>query len=213
MLQRSFDLFTALDAEQRRVIGIEQLKEALRLFSVSDDPQSVPVVSGEDARVIMDIVAGQQASELSFSQFHAVYAAVNILHQLSKEDLPHLRMKDVRCALISAGIVPTQEQLDSMMILSDSVATYDRRHISISDFLRIYDSTRHNATHTFLHSWFYAGRNSTAMRKPVQLSPFQDFLAGTAAGVSLTLVGHPFDTIKGQPAARTAAAEQTQSRR
>ena len=45
---------------------------------------------------------------------------------------------------------------------------------------------------------FYAGRNSTAMRKPVEMSPFQDFLAGTTAGVSLTLVGHPFDTIKGE---------------
>ncbi|ELR19728.1 carrier superfamily protein [Acanthamoeba castellanii str. Neff] len=29
-----------------------------------------------------------------------------------------------------------------------------------------------------------------------QLTPLQDFLAGTLAGVAITLVGHPFDTIK-----------------
>ena len=32
----------------------------------------------------------------------------------------------------------------------------------------------------------------------------KDILAGTAGGIGLTLVGHPFDTLKGQPCIRTA---------
>ena len=30
----------------------------------------------------------------------------------------------------------------------------------------------------------------------IEVSAFQDFVAGTMAGVALTLVGHPFDTVK-----------------
>ena len=178
-------------------ISMEGLKRALHLFADSSDPSSVPIVSVDDARAVMDIVAGPQSSTLTFSQFHNVYAALFILSKISKQDLPHLRMKDVRRALTSAGINPTQAQLDAMMVLGDAYKTFDKRgNIEFKEFLRIYTESRTNATHVFLHSWFAAGRNSTAMRKPVEMSPFQDFLAGTTAGVSLTLVGHPFDTIK-----------------
>ena len=207
VLQRSFDTFNALDYNRDHALGLDELKTALTLFSnLPDEPTAVPVVSPDDARGIMDIVAGPDASTLSFSQFHNVYSAVNILHQLSKQDLPHLRPKDVKRALIAAGITPTQSQLDAMMVLGDAYSTFDKRgRVDIQEFLRIYTQARTNATHVFLHSWFYAGRNSTAMRKPVEMSPFQDFLAGTAAGVSLTLVGHPFDTIKGSDTALDVA--------
>lgn len=44
----------------------------------------------------------------------------------------------------------------------------------------------------------------------LEASPLQDFVAGTAAGVAITLVGHPFDTVKVrmQTAARSRTAMQ-----
>ena len=194
VLQRSFDTFNALlpPSHSSHTIDESALRVALQLFASTPD-SSVPVVDPHDARAIMDIVAGPDADRLTFSQFHNVYAAVNILHHLSKQDLPHLRMKDVKRALISAGINPTQAQLDQMMVLGDQYSTFDKRgQLEFKEFLRIYNSSRTNPAHVFLHSWFAAGRNSTAMRKPVEVSPMQDFLAGTCAGVSLTLVGHPY---------------------
>ena len=217
VLQRSFDTFNALLPNSHAsspTIDEAALKVALQLLASTPSPSaspsaspsppsSVPVVSPADARAIMDIVAGPDADRLTFSQFHNVYAAVNILNHLSKQDLPHLRLKDVKRALISAGINPTQAQLDGMMVLGDQYSTFDKRgQLEFKEFLRIYNQARTNPAHVFLHSWFAAGRNSTAMRKPVEVSPMQDFLAGTAAGVSLTLVGHPFDT--SQPPRATA---------
>lgn len=38
------------------------------------------------------------------------------------------------------------------------------------------------------------------------ISPVQDFFAGTLAGVSLTLVGHPFDTVVSRVTAAAVAA-------
>ena len=197
VLQRSFDTFNALISSDHRdlTIGLDGLKRALQLFAQSNDASSVPIVHVDEARAIMDIAAGAHSERLTFSQFHNVYAALNILQKLSAQELPHLRMKDVRRALISAGINPTQAQLDQMMVLGDAYKTFDKRgQIEFKEFLRIYTSSRTNPSHVFLHSWFHAGRNSTAMRKPVEMSPFQDFLAGTAAGVSLTLVGVSSDS-------------------
>lgn len=56
--------------------------------------------------------------------------------------------------------------------------------------------TTTDAHDLFLHSWFQAGRNSTPFNRPIEISPVQDFIAGTMAGVSLTLVGHPFGQSK-----------------
>ena len=155
VLQRSFDTFNTLDYNDDRTLGVDQLKAALNLFAhLPDEPDAVPVVSPDDARAVMDIVAGPTATTLSFSQFHNVYSAVNILHQLSKQDLPHLRVKDVKRALIAAGIVPTQSQLDAMMVLGDAYSTFDKRgRVDIKEFLRIYTQARTSATHVFLHSW------------------------------------------------------------
>ena len=158
VLQRAFDTFNALDYNGDHQLRIDELKAALTLFShLPDDPNAVPVVSPDDARAIMDVVAGPTASTLSFSQFHNVYSAVNILHQLSKQDLPHLRSKDVKRALMAAGITPTQSQLDAMMVLGDAYSTFDKRgRVDIKEFLRIYTQARTNATHVFLHSWLDA---------------------------------------------------------
>lgn len=49
----------------------------------------------------------------------------------------------------------------------------------------------------FLHSWYQAGRTQFLHHRLHQdTSPLQDLVAGTAAGVALTIVGHPFDTVK-----------------
>ena len=208
VLQRSFDTFNALDftAATTRSALTSSRRPSLSSLNLPDDPTAVPVVSPDDARGIMDIVAGPDVD-------HALLLPIpqRLLRRQhsppaqSSQELPHLRPKDVKRALIAAGITPTQSQLDAMMVLGDAYSTFDKRgRVDIKEFLRIYTQARTNATHVFLHSWFYAGRNSTAMRKPVEMSPFQDFLAGTAAGVSLTLVGHPFDTIKGEPHSTSA---------
>ena len=69
---------------------------------------------------------------------------MNILQKLSAQDLPHLRMKDVRRALISAGINPTQAQLDQMMVLGDAYKTFDKRgQLEFKEFLRIYTHLAH----------------------------------------------------------------------
>lgn len=134
---------------------------------------------------------------LTFSQFHSIYSSCIILAALSKTDLPHLRMKDVRRALLHAGFNPTQHQLESMFVLGDQYRTHDRSGpIDLLSFVRIYLEGSFDHTELFLHSWFHAGRNSTPYNRPVEISPSEDFLAGTAAGVALTLVGHPLDTLK-----------------
>ena len=66
--------------------------------------------------------------------------------------------------------------------------------VKFLDFFRVFHHTRTttDAHDLFLHSWFQAGRNSTPFNRPIEISPVQDFIAGTMAGISLTLVGHPF---------------------
>lgn len=145
----------------------------------------------------MDITAGPDAEHLNFAQFYQVYAALNIMSQLQQEDLRHLEPDNVKAALRRAGVNPTKAQLEQMFVLGDKYNTYDKLgSLNFIEFLRIYVTTPVNHHEHFLHSWYAAGRNSMPYNRPVEISPFHDFVAGTAAGVALTVVGHPFDTVK-----------------
>ncbi|EQC31731.1 hypothetical protein SDRG_10522 [Saprolegnia diclina VS20] len=46
------------------------------------------------------------------------------------------------------------------------------------------------------HNHYYDDRTKLAVESPGDLSGIRDFIAGSFAGVSSTVVGHPFDTVK-----------------
>lgn len=160
---------------------------------------------------------------LRFSEFYAVFACLTLLE--SKFGLlqeTYLTSKQVKAALAEAGLAPTERQLKEMFRLTTTRSSggkagagaggsasqqgvggvdggggggvgEDGARIELVDLFSIYINSPRSESDLFFRSWFQAGRG---LKKHVHISPFHDFVAGTFAGVALTLVGHPFDTIK-----------------
>jgi len=195
IVQEAFDVFCELDRDKDRRVTEEDLRRLLRVFS------NLIGVKESDAHAIMEVCEGKDAQYINFSDFHNIYSALIICSHLQRTDVSRLRVDDVRECLIKAGITPTKQQVEGMFLLGEHSGTFDpqqHRSVPFLDFFRIFLHTRtsSDAHDLFLHSWFLAGRNSTPFNKSLEISPIQDFVAGTLAGVALTLVGHPFDTIK-----------------
>eukprot|EP00475_Leptophrys_vorax_P026185 TRINITY_DN3679_c0_g1_i1.p1 TRINITY_DN3679_c0_g1~~TRINITY_DN3679_c0_g1_i1.p1 ORF type:complete len:517 (-),score=126.87 TRINITY_DN3679_c0_g1_i1:697-2247(-) len=111
-------------------------------------------------------------------------------------------------------------QVSKEVLLSTAFA--DKKSLSFEEFFNIYIKVHHEQppADLFLKEWRHALITkppvlppppeqkkeqhtdaeavvvAAAEHKPKEISAIHDFLAGTVAGVILTLVGHPFDTVK-----------------
>ncbi len=139
---------------------------------------------------------------LTFSEFYSLYACLTILVIFfgESQSSKRLHVQDVRRALNQAGLEATEDQVAGMFIVGDKEKKLGHRieEINLEQFVEIYINTRNAVAtgHVFLRNWFAAGKTLQAVRKTAEITPSQDFLAGTFAGVALTIVGHPFDTVK-----------------
>ncbi len=138
---------------------------------------------------------------LHFSEFYAVFACLSLLeNKFNNKAYNYITPQEVRSAMKEAGLSVSREQLDHMFTMvsehSDSAAS-SSDFIPLSDILNIYLSAPRTESDLFLHSWNKLARSDFLHHKQhLDVSPAQDFFAGTCAGIALTVVGHPFDTIK-----------------
>ena len=193
IVQRTYDTFTQLDKDKSGTIERDELAYAINSFT---DKVNVTLSQCSD---IIELASkhDNERKHLTFSEFFNVYSALNILSQLQSSDIHKLNTQDLKRALIESGINPSPRQLQRMFILADKYRTYDRTgKINFLEFLQVFTDTPLSSQQLFLHSWYTAGRNSTPFNRPANIDPVHDFVAGTCAGIALTIVGHPFDTIK-----------------
>lgn len=198
IVQKTYESFVKLDANKDGTITVDELTEAINNFSQHLNVNVTPIQS-EDIIAIASR-SDNERKKLTFSEFYTVYSAMNLLIQLQSHDWHQLTSKELYKALKETGLNPSRPQLERMLVLADKYRTYDRRgKIDLREFLQTFvgdNNTIHSPSHLFLHSWFTAGRNATPYARPVNIDPLHDFAAGTVAGIALTMVGHPFDTIK-----------------
>jgi hypothetical protein len=209
-IQRAFDVFMRLDTDHDMTITVDDLLIGLSLFDAGI------TFSRPDAEKIFRIADTTKSGRLSFAEFYAVYACLTLLQ--SRFGLKHdmfLTPTQVRSALLEAGLSPSDKQLHHMFRLKEGskpgAGADGGAHIDFPQILRIYLRSPRSEGELFLQSWYFAGRRDFLHhRQHLEASPVQDFIAGTAAGVALTIVGHPFDTVKVrmQTAARYSSAVQ-----
>ena len=97
-----------------------------------------------------------------------------------------------------AGLKISSKQLESMFSMVEQDVEGDGTPgMRFSDILSIYLAAPRMEGELFLHSWSKLARSDFIHHKPHNdVSPAQNLLAGTCAGIALTIVGHPFDTGK-----------------
>eukprot|EP00808_Paulinella_micropora_P003539 g2692.t1 len=139
---------------------------------------------------------------LCFSEFYSLFACLTVLIDFfgkKAKRAKRLHIKDVRRALATVGLDATENQVARMFIMGDQ----DRRtgkqiqEIDVETFVKIYlEQQREIHGHIFLRKWYAAGKSFQTLRTTAEVTPTEELIAGTWAGIALTVVGHPFDTVK-----------------
>ncbi len=161
----------------------------------SASPSTSTPSSSHDSTLSSPSSTSPPVTSLSFSEFYSFYSSLLTHACFTSKDLHHLDFRELKRKLESQGINPSKSQIENMLLLNDLFKTYDLRgSLEYIPFLKLFihtttlnESVAHSSL--FLHSWFNAGRNSTPYNKPIEISPVQDFMAGTSAGIFLTIVG------------------------
>jgi len=195
VIQRAFDAFTQLDTDKDYMIDIDQLERGLKLLEPNRQ------FTRPEIEEIFRTADTTRTGRLHFAEFYSICACLALLEYrfgLSGGETS-LTPLQVKTALKQAGLSLADEQLEHMFRVRDHTgAQHTRRDkLSFPQILQIYLAAPRTEGELFLHSWYQAGRTTFLHHKQhFEASPLQDLIAGTAAGVALTLVGHPFDTVK-----------------
>lgn len=194
-LQRAFDAFIDHDIDGDRLINEAELASAL-----NSSFRTLQIHSDDVSKIM---TGASQSGKMTFSQFYTVFACLTLIDEhFHVSDISKLQPDHVRRALLEVGLTPTKGQIEAMFELGDLYKSHELvGRISVNELLKVYfdhaNKLSRENKELFLHSWYAAGRNSTPYNQPIaDISPVEDFVAGTFAGVALTLVGHPFDTVK-----------------
>jgi len=212
ILQGCWDMFHRLDTDKDGLISCEDLHKGLLEFSEDFSPEeSMRIFAAADT-------SGNHV--LGFAEFFNVYAClVALREQFKVAHVGQLQAEQVKRGLLQAGLPANRDQVESMFVLCDNSTSKGERpphHLSFAQLLGLYNSTAPvpSVTSHFITQWHAAaarrllphmpgraagGEEIQDFRRappPAEISPLEDFVSGTAAGVAITLVGHPFDTVK-----------------
>lgn len=138
---------------------------------------------------------------LNFQEFFIIFNALTIFqlvlaqNEASTETTPAaITPAHVRARLRQAGFYADEKTILSMM--GEAKLTQDGT-IHFYEFLKMYfdqmkQKSRIQPDVEFFTTWYQRCRE----RKRQAITPREDLIAGTCAGIAICLVGHPFDTVK-----------------
>jgi len=141
---------------------------------------------------------GSSWDSLNFQEFFIIFNALTIfqlvLSQNESGDEFAITPAHVRTRLRQAGLYPDEKTIRHMM--DEAKLTQDGT-IHFDEFLKMYFDQMQRRSQIqpdvdFFRTWY----RKTRERKRETVTPREDLLAGTSAGVAICLVGHPFDTVK-----------------
>lgn len=196
LLQQAFDAYHRYARDEDHLVRDSALQTVLA-------DHGVPMHEG-DVKRILDAVDTKGRGSLNFEQFYHVFVGLKIFHSFDKRDRGSIHREELRNALRSVSLHPEEERLDDMLAMTEPVHP---TKVTFPEFLEIFveaqrEDDPHKVERYLKHalSYWYTGAGlplpGGMLPMAQQLTPLQDFLAGTLAGVAITLVGHPFDTIK-----------------
>jgi len=140
---------------------------------------------------IIAITSRQGKRHLTLEEFVTLCTGLRVFGELvSIRDRDRISLESLEHGLTKSGIQPSEAHVRRMFALAD---TNNDGTLDLEEFLKVYLSS---PTHVdFVQSWYLSGRNRHHVHAE-EISPKDDFIAGTFAGVAIILVSHPFDTIK-----------------
>jgi len=202
LLQQAFDAYHRyLPHDQKQ--DQQHFVSASALQKILAD-NGVPMREGDLQRILGAVAIGPGRDSLNFEQFYHIFVGLKIFHSFDKRERGSIHREELRKALRSVSLNPGEDRLDDMLAMTEPAHP---SRLTFPEFLEIYaEAQREDDPHRierYLHhalSYWYTGAGvplrGGMMPTTQQLTPLQDFLAGTVAGIAITLVGHPFDTIK-----------------
>eukprot|EP01087_Luapelamoeba_hula_P016357 TRINITY_DN5027_c0_g1_i1.p1 TRINITY_DN5027_c0_g1~~TRINITY_DN5027_c0_g1_i1.p1 ORF type:complete len:662 (+),score=109.99 TRINITY_DN5027_c0_g1_i1:80-2065(+) len=189
-LQRAFDAFHQHDQDHDHLISRNELLAVLHDAGLDIDET--------DVHDILRLVDLEGTGDLDFEEFYSLYVGLEIFNRLKKDTRSVMKKRELKQLLRMYGLDTDEKKLHKMMKL---VGVEAGGIVHFDDFLRIYVKVHHQhhknvdlLEHAVRH--WYSGSGHGTILAIENLSPVQDMIAGTCAGVSITLVGHPFDTVK-----------------
>lgn len=190
-LQAAFEAFHKHDLDEDHLISVAELYSVL-----SDAGLDVDL---DDVRDIVALADMDSSGYLDFEEFYSIYVGLEIFKHLDKNKSSSIRKKDLARTLAGYGLDSNELHLRKMLKM---VNAEDDEGVTLDEFLRIYINAHHLhhknidlLEHAVRH-WYSGAAKDAIYAATHNLSPAQDFIAGTFAGIAITLVGHPFDTIK-----------------
>jgi len=188
LVQQAFDAFVTHMGRKSHTVTIPELGAALHDLNVP--------VPNDELRDVVRASTISSSTQIDFYEFYSLFLGTTIFYKLANGKGAHLLPQDLQSSLEEAGFTPSMAEVQAMI---EKASSGDNKGLlSIQDFLTIYLADYENTFHPhplpFLTTWWRSSRE--AIPKSQELTDSQDFIAGTAAGVAITLVGHPFDTIK-----------------
>jgi solute carrier family 25 carnitine/acylcarnitine transporter 20/29 len=203
-IQRAYEIFRHLDRKNNRgLLDLTQLSQALSLFS-TDTAKFSP----KEVETIFNVASSHHDGFLRFADFYSIFACLTLIRGKFGTESTFLTHQQIKSALMEAGLDVNSKHLQHMFAVKASGANITdadsnfipdetNPQVNFVQLLEIYISAPRSESDLFLFSWYKAGKTNFLLHKQhLEASPAQDFIAGTSAGIALTLVGHPFDTIK-----------------
>lgn len=191
MLQQAFEVFLRHHHQGNKRVNAAQLQAVLEEAGLE--------MSKEQVEEILRSANVSHSGELDFEEFYSLFVGLKIFRHLDKTKSATIQEYDLIKTLDKYGL-PTDRSLVSRMI--QMVGEDENGYVSFPAFFRIYLDVHHQHHHNIdllehaVRYWYSGVSKDTILAQNQTLTPLQDFVAGTFAGVAITLVGHPFDTIK-----------------